>query len=122
MEWYTGVFKKYATFSGRARRKEYWTFYLYNIIVTVLLSLLASLIDFFSMLTAIYGLVIIVPSIAVAVRRLHDIGKPGVWYCLAFIPCIGTIWLIILLATEGETGDNMYGPDPKMDNSNIYDM
>ena len=63
-----------------------------------------------------YGLAVFVPGLAVAIRRLHDIGKSGWYYLLVIIPIIGPIWLIILFVTEGEQGDNKYGPNPKNDN------
>ena len=63
-----------------------------------------------------YGLAVFVPSLSVAIRRLHDVGKSGWYYLLVLIPIIGAIWLIILFATEGEQGENQFGPNPKNDN------
>jgi uncharacterized membrane protein YhaH (DUF805 family) len=103
------VLNNYANFEGRARRKEYWMFGLLNILIFFALSIL-SLIPYlgiiFSILWGIFMLGILVPSIAVAIRRMHDVGKSG-WYM--FIP----IYSLILACTEGEHRTNQYGPDPK---------
>lgn len=101
------VFENYANFNGRARRREYWMFFLVNIIIGIVIGFVAGLISEKLLIIAnIYNLAILVPSIAVAVRRMHDVGKSG-WFIL--IP----IYNIILLATEGEKGPNQYGADPK---------
>ena len=105
MNWYLKVLKQYTDFNGRARRKEYWMFYLFNVIISFILGLIGGLINF-EYLGNIYSLVVIVPGIAVGVRRMHDIGKSG-WYIL--IP----IYNLILLCTNGDEGPNEYGPDPK---------
>ena len=125
MEWYLKVVRdNYANFDGRARRQEYWMFYLFNMIFTFLLyiPLIAgaameseALMMAGGLLLMLYILAIIIPSIAVSVRRLHDQDKSGSWYFVAFIPFIGGIWLLILMATEGTHGPNQYGPDPKGD-------
>ena len=119
MEWYIKVIKSYSDFNSRARRKEYWMFTLWNIIFT----LLASLLDYsfgivyplvgYGPLYIAYALFVLVPSIAVTLRRLHDIGKSGWMYLVAFIPIAGWIWLLILFVTEGNEGNNAYGEDPK---------
>lgn len=107
MNWYLEVLRKYAVFSGRARRKEYWMFVLFNIIIGTVLS-------FFSdYLYYLYGLAVLIPGLAVAVRRLHDMGKSGWWILIGLIPIIGWIWLIVLLATDGQPGENEYGLNPK---------
>lgn len=108
MNWYLKALKQYADFSGRARRKEYWLFTLFNILFAYGIVILAAVTEV-SALFAVYGIYILgvlIPSIAVAVRRMHDVGKSG-WY--AIIP----IYSIILAATEGESRDNRYGADPK---------
>ncbi|MCH4551409.1 DUF805 domain-containing protein [Aestuariibaculum lutulentum] len=120
MNWYLKVVKdNYANFDGRARRKEYWMFTLINslilfglIAISVAISVTSDALGFLS-LYFIYILAMIIPSLAVSVRRLHDIGKSGWYYLVAFIPFIGTFWLLFLLITEGEKGSNAYGPDPK---------
>ncbi|WP_179336059.1 DUF805 domain-containing protein [Winogradskyella costae] len=123
MEWYLKVVKdNYANFTGRARRQEYWMFVLFNLIfvigVAVVSGVLTALTDVaaFASLYVIYVLGIIIPSLAVAVRRLHDVGKSGWFYFISLIPLIGGIWLIILFATEGDKGPNSYGADPKQEN------
>lgn len=119
MNWYLKVLNNYANFSGRARRKEYWMFFLFNVlfgIVTVILDNMLGLAmpeTGYGAIYLIYSLAIIIPSIAVGVRRLHDIGKSGFWLFIAFIPIVGGIWLLVLFATEGKSGDNEYGSDPK---------
>lgn len=113
MDWYIAVLKKYATFNGRARRQEYWMFFLFNLLFT----LAAGLIDRFlgtSLIGGLYSLFILLPSVAVLVRRLHDIGRTGWWVLLSLIPVIGVVVLLFFAASEGMHGDNEYGPDPKI--------
>lgn len=121
MQYYVNVIKNYATFSGRARRKEYWMFVLFNI----LFSFAASLIDRIAglniamsgisigILSSLYSLFILIPSIAVIVRRLHDTNRSGGWFFIGLIPLIGWIVLIVFYCTEGTRGNNKYGADPK---------
>ncbi len=121
MNWYLKVVKNnYANFSGRARRKEYWMFVLFNIIIAILIGFVGGLIG--KMLNtpvivllcyAVYVLAIIIPALAVTVRRLHDIGKSGWWYFISFVPAIGFIWLLILLVTGSQPGENQWGKNPK---------
>lgn len=114
MNYYLAVFKKYAVFSGRARRAEYWYFTLFSFIVSILLSIVGMIIgDSSNIIGIVYLLVLIIPSLAVAVRRLHDIGKSGWWCLIGLIPIIGTIWIIVLLVRDSQPGDNVYGPNPK---------
>lgn len=112
MDWYLGVLKKYAVFSGRARRKEYWMFFLFNIIFSFVLSMIDSLLGF-NFIEQVYGLAVIIPSLAVGVRRLHDIGRTGWWVLIWLIPIVGWIVLIFFAATKGDEGSNEYGSDPK---------
>ena len=107
------VFSQYANFNGRARRSEYWFFYLAYTVVSVILSVLAQYSSIFSILSAIVSLGLVCPALAVAVRRLHDIGKSGWYYLFALIPLVGTIILLIWFVKDSEPGDNMYGPNPK---------
>ena len=110
------ITQKYAKFDGRARRQEFWHFYLANIAVSIVLGILSRIpiIGFIIALVAgLFSLAIIIPTIALGIRRMHDLGKPGVWLCVVFIPLVGAIWYLILAATEGQRGDNAYGPDPK---------
>ena len=104
---------KYVAFSGRARRKEYWMFYLCNLIISTGLSILAKGIPFLSFLSALYSLAILVPSLALAVRRLRDTNRDWPWIFLLLLPIVGWIWLIVLMCLEGTVGDNQFGPDPK---------
>ncbi|HEX6224364.1 MAG TPA: DUF805 domain-containing protein [Chryseolinea sp.] len=117
MNWYLLVLKKYADFNGRARRKEYWMFFLFQVIFSCAAVIIDSLLGFNSAgggaLYLLYVLATLVPALAVGVRRLHDIGKSGWMILISLIPIIGSIWLIVLFATEGEPGTNQYGPDPK---------
>ncbi|TDI63856.1 MAG: DUF805 domain-containing protein [Bacteroidetes bacterium] len=119
MNWYLKVLKQYADFNDRARRKEYWMFVLFNLIFSVIAMILDNVFGIamegigYGPLYGIYLLAIILPSLAVAVRRLHDIGKSGWMILITLIPLIGGIWLLVLLATDSNPGDNQYGPNPK---------
>ncbi|WP_025273439.1 DUF805 domain-containing protein [Haloglycomyces albus] len=115
MNWYLTAWKKYAVFSGRSRRRELWWFILINAIIGLILSTLAQQTDgwFWSVITWIYGVLIIIPSIAVQVRRLHDTGRTGWWWFIGFIPIVGTIILIVFWLFDSEAGTNRYGPNPK---------
>ncbi len=111
MEWYLKVVRdNYANFKGRARRQEYWMFTLFNFLIilgiSIVLGLIGYLVDAPGIISLyfIYVLAVLVPTLAVIVRRLHDIGKSGWFYFIAFIPLIGTIWLLVLFCTEGDTG------------------
>jgi len=118
MSWYLQALKKYAVFSGRARRREYWFFVLFNIIVSIILGVVDVMAGMqtstgIGILSAIYALAVVIPAIAVSVRRLHDINKTGWWILIGFIPVVGAIVLIIFALLAGTAGDNDYGPDPK---------
>ncbi|MES9682704.1 hypothetical protein CN514_03690 [Bacillus sp. AFS001701] len=113
MEWYLKVLKNYVVFNGRARRTEYWMFFLFNAIITIILSILQSIADIDNILTGIYGLLTILPSLAVGARRLHDSGRSGWWLLIGIIPFIGTIILIIFFCLDSEEGDNRFGANPK---------
>jgi uncharacterized membrane protein YhaH (DUF805 family) len=119
MSWYISVLKKYAVFSGRARRKEFWMFVLFNIIFSIVATLLDRVLGTRvgemgnGWISILYSLAVLIPSLAVAVRRLHDIGKSGWWLLISLIPLIGAIWLLILYIKDGQPGDNQYGPNPK---------
>jgi uncharacterized membrane protein YhaH (DUF805 family) len=129
MNWYLKVLKQYADFNGRARRQEYWMFALFNFIAVFALAIVGVIIggvldapEIAAIPYLIYVLGVLIPGLAVAVRRLHDQNKSGWYYCVAFIPLVGSIWLIVLLATEGDAGPNQYGPDPKNPNSELNDI
>lgn len=112
MNWYIEVLKKYVEFSGRARRKELWMFVLFNAIISVVLSLADRALGI-ALLGTLYSLAVLLPSVAVAIRRLHDTGRTGWWLLIGFIPIIGWIVLIIFYAQDSQPGPNQYGPNPK---------
>lgn len=128
MSWYLGVLKNYAVFEGRARRKEYWMFELFNmlaylglaLISGILVGVLASLgMDSAAtpaaalILPGIYLLAVLVPTIAVLVRRFHDQNKSGLFVLLGLIPYAGGIVLFIFMCLDGTPGPNQFGPSPK---------
>jgi uncharacterized membrane protein YhaH (DUF805 family) len=119
MQWYTDVIKKYAEFSGRARRKEYWMFALFNVIISLVIGIIDNIIGTTygsantGVLGTIYSLAVLLPSLAVGVRRLHDTGRSGWWLLINLVPCVGWIVFLVFAIQEGNAGDNQYGPDPK---------
>jgi uncharacterized membrane protein YhaH (DUF805 family) len=114
MQWYLAVLKNYAGFSGRARRTEYWMFGLVNFVITLVFYILAFLhAGFFIVLVALYGLAVLVPSLAVLVRRLHDTGMSGWWILIVLVPFVGGIVLLVFTLLPGNHGPNRYGDDPK---------
>ena len=113
MNWYIEVLKKYAVFSGRARRKEYWMFVLFYIIFGIILGIIEGIIGISGILTGLYCLALLIPSIAVSVRRLHDIGRTGWWVLICLVPIVGSIVLLIFMLLDSQPGDNQYGPFPK---------
>lgn len=112
MEWYLSVLKNYAEFSGRARRKEYWMFMLFNIIVTCIIAVIDSAMGTV-ILGALYALAVFIPSIGVSIRRLHDTNRSGWWLLIAFLPLIGSLVLLVFFVLEGTAGENSHGVDPK---------
>ena len=118
-EWFLNPLKeKFADFSGRARRKEFWMFYLFCSIISSILSVIDSVLDLgstigFGVLSPIFSLIILIPYLAVSVRRLHDTNKTGWYLLLLLLPIIGWIWLLVLFVIEGDEGKNEYGDDPK---------
>ena len=127
MSWYVKVLKKYAVFSGRARRKEFWYFELFNFIIYIVLSLpqiillllapspsLLPLVLGFGVLSWIYSLAVLIPSIAVTVRRLHDTDRSGWWIFIGLIPLVGGIILLIYMVSDSQAETNQYGPSPKL--------
>lgn len=114
MKWYISVLKQYAVFSGRARRTEYWMFVLCNVIVMLLLGMVDKLIGGDNeLISSIYSLAVLLPSLAVAARRLHDTDRSGWWLLLGLIPIIGTLVLIYFMVCNGQQGPNRFGDDPK---------
>lgn len=119
MNWYFDVIYKYAVFEGRARRKEFWLFYMFNLILMLIavyadnITELGSIKYYIGPFFGVYTLFVMLPLISVTIRRLHDTGKSGWWVFIKLIPVIGSVWLLVILATEGNKGQNKYGNDPK---------
>lgn len=119
MSWFIAALKKYAVFGGRSRRKEYWYFVLFSSIVTLTLVMIDTITGTFDsavglgLLSGIFSLAILISSIAVSIRRLHDIDRTGWWILLSFIPFFGTIVLLVFAALDGTPGNNRSGPNPK---------
>jgi uncharacterized membrane protein YhaH (DUF805 family) len=113
MNWYLAVLKNYAGFSGRARRTEYWMFTLVNLVISVVLEIIALAAHPVIYIEWIYALAVLVPSLAVLSRRLHDSGKSFWWVLIGLIPFIGAIVLLVFTCLPGTLGPNQYGSDPK---------
>ena len=119
MNWYLHVLKNYATFSGRARRKEYWMFFLISALISIVLTLLDILLGTYSveyeagLFSGLYSLLILIPSIAVVVRRLHDSDRSGWWILISLIPLIGVIVLFVFTCLDSQPGTNRFGANPK---------
>lgn len=131
MEWMLMPFKRYADFGGRSRRTEYWMFALFNVLVVIGIVILAALFGgivdangepstALIVLGGLYWLAVLIPSIAVTVRRFHDQDKSGWFYLLAFIPYIGGIIVFVFMCIEGTNGPNRFGADPKGGDANIF--
>jgi uncharacterized membrane protein YhaH (DUF805 family) len=119
MNWYLEVLKKYAVFHGRARRKEYWYFALFHLIISMALAVIDGITGSFSaeagmgLLGGLYILAVLLPGIAVSVRRLHDTDRNGWWLLIALIPLIGAIVFLVFMVQDGKPGENHYGSNPK---------
>ena len=124
MNWYLKVLNQYTDFSGRARRKEYWMYALFNLIFAMVALmvdlLLGTSFDIGGMnilgygyIYMLYNLFVLIPGLAVLVRRLHDVGKSGWFILISIIPLIGGIWLLVLLVTDSDAGNNKWGSNPK---------
>lgn len=138
MNWFSECFKKYATFSGRARRTEYWTFHLIYTLVIIAAAVLAVItavltaaignpagdpmhdtdqgylpVIIIGALIAIFLLVCILPSLSVSIRRLHDTGRSGGWWFINLVPVIGPLVFLVFMFLDSEPGENLYGPNPK---------
>lgn len=111
--WYFRVLKKYFVFKGRATRSEYWYYTLFNTIAIILFTILDNLLNADGILSLIYLLAVLIPGIAVLIRRLHDIGRTGWWWLLSFLPIIGGVVLLIFTLLDS-TEDNKYGVNPKI--------
>ena len=118
MHWYLGVLRRYADFNGRARRMEFWMFQLINAIIQAVLGVVDGLIfgwgaTHTGWFTLVYGLAVLLPALAVGVRRLHDTGRSGWWLLLTVIPALGWIVLLVFDVLPGNRTANRFGPDPK---------
>ena len=119
MKWFLVAVKKYATFSGRAQRAEYWYYTLFYILIYLGLSAIDSVTGTFDaqagmgLLSGIMGLALIIPTLAVCIRRLHDTGRSGWWLLIGLIPLIGAIVFLVFTVQDSTAGDNEYGPNPK---------
>ncbi len=117
MNWYLEALKKYAVFSGRARRTEYWMFYLFYIIFAVVLFIIDNILGIGGedggLLSGLFVLAMVIPSIAVTFRRLHDTDRSGWWLLIGLVPLIGGIILLIFTLQDSQSGENQYGPNPK---------
>lgn len=119
MDWYVTALKKYAVFSGRAQRAEYWYFVLFNLLVMIGLAIVDSITGSFSgdmgmgLLSGLYYLGVLVPSVAVTVRRLHDTSRSGWWLLIGLIPLVGGLILLYVMVQDSKPGTNQYGLNPK---------
>ncbi|TVP86418.1 MAG: DUF805 domain-containing protein [Alkalicoccus sp.] len=114
MEWYLKVLQNFGDFQSRARRKEYWMFVLVNFLILMVLSILETLIGLPAAISSLYSLVVLIPGIAVAVRRMHDTNKSGWWVLILLVPFIGWIIFLIFAVQDSEAGANRFGPNPKV--------
>lgn len=114
--WKKVVLENYAQFEGRARRSEYWWFVLANFCIAFVLYLLGEAMSLFTVVAALYSLAVLIPGIAVAIRRLHDTGKSGWMLLIGLVPFVGAIILIVFMATDSQRGTNQYGPSEKYPN------
>lgn len=119
MNWYIEVLKKYAEFGGRARRKEYWFFCLFNVIIMAILAMIDQAMgsgggkEGVGLLGGIYSLAVLIPGLAVSVRRLHDTNRTGWWLLIGLIPFIGWLVVLVFMLLDSTPGQNDYGANPK---------
>src|SRR5579871_228739 len=117
MNWYVEVLKKYAVFSGRARRKEYWMFALISFLISLVLSVLDSVLGLtrggIGPLDGLYSLAVLIPGLAVTIRRLHDTNRSGWWLLINVVPLIGWIIFLVFLVADSDPCENQNGPNPK---------
>jgi len=119
MNWYLTALKKYAVFAGRARRREFWFFTLFNTLIVVALAMIDMFTGTFDedvglgLLSGVFAVATIAPSIGVTVRRLHDTDRSGWWYLLGFVPLIGVLVVLVFMCLDGTPGSNRFGPNPK---------
>ncbi len=114
---YLGTLKKYSVFSGRAQRKEYWTFILSNMVISIILSIVGKIIggvtESLNLLYILFTFALFIPSVAVGIRRLHDTDRSGWWLLINLIPIVGVIILLVFMVKDSQPGENQYGPNPK---------
>lgn len=119
MSWFLAALKKYADFSGRAQRSEYWFFVLFYILIDILLIIVDRMTGSFSagagmgLLSGLFSLAMIIPSLAVSVRRLHDTDRSGWWLLIALVPLIGAIVLLVFYVQDSQPDENRFGANPK---------
>lgn len=116
MNYWLQCIKKYVDFDGRARRKEYWMFFLFTVLIGYAISFVLGLADMGIVVNTIgnlYPLALLLPGIAVMVRRLHDTGRSGWWLLIGFVPYVGQIALLVSACLDSQPGDNAYGKYPK---------
>lgn len=119
MNYFLSALRNYATFSGRARRSEYWYFVLFQLILLIVATILDKIAGTtigllpYGVFYFVVALALFLPGLAVAVRRLHDLGKSGWFILVGLIPIVGAIWLLVLMCTDSQAGENEYGANPK---------
>lgn len=113
MDYFMAALKKYAVFSGRSRRKEYWFFFLFYFVIAVGLTIVEAMIGTGGILAGLFMLGMIIPNLAVTIRRLHDTDRSGWWLLIGFVPLIGAIVILVFMFTAGTAGPNRFGEDPK---------
>ncbi len=113
MNWYLAVLKNYVGFNGRARRTEFWMFFLFNLIISIVLQIIGLALKN-QILLYIYDLAVLIPTLAVGARRLHDTGRSAWWLLIGLVPLLGAIVVLALCLPAGQPGNNQYGPDPKL--------
>ena len=112
--WYVDILKnKYMQFDGRAHREEFWSFFLFNLLISIGFGIVGRIIGMGSLLQGLYGLAVLLPGLSVGARRLHDTNKSGWIQLVLLIPLIGLIILIVLWAQDSDPASNGYGPNPK---------
>ncbi|MCS0788877.1 DUF805 domain-containing protein [Cytobacillus firmus] len=113
------VVKESFNFRGRSRRREYWMFILFTFLISIILTIIEMIFGWeitedIGILTTLFSLIMLIPSLSVTVRRLHDTGKSGWWILISLIPLIGGIIILIFTLIDSERGSNKYGPSPKI--------
>ncbi|MBH0026937.1 MULTISPECIES: DUF805 domain-containing protein [unclassified Pseudoalteromonas] len=113
MEYFMEAMRRYTDFSGRTRRKDFWMFILFYAIFYVVCAVVDGVIGTAPIVTTLFSLAMLIPSISIAARRLHDTGRSGWWQLIALIPLIGAIVLLVFYVLDSHQGENDFGPNPK---------